>query len=76
MPGLHPNTALQIDSRGVNDEIHLGGAFQASVHAVVHTGKGANEVYLKQNKLVYGNTTTAIVDFDFTLGGGLGSGHA
>jgi hypothetical protein len=75
LPGLHPNTALRIESLGPRDQIHLGGATNASVHAVVHTGAGANEVCLKQNKFLFGNTTTAIVDFDPTLGGGLESGH-
>ena len=75
LPGLHPNTSLRIESLGPRDEIHLGGATNASVHAVVHTGVGANKVYLKQDKFADGHMTTAIVDFDPTLGGGLESGH-
>jgi hypothetical protein len=74
LPGLHSSTSLRIESLGTDDTITLGGANDASVYATVHTGAGNNKVFLYQDGDADG-ATTAVIDFDPTLGGGLGAGH-
>ena len=74
LPSFSSATSLTIQSLGANDAIYLGGADNAGVTATIHTGAGGDQVYLSQDNDADFNTT-ATIDFDSNLGGGLGSGN-